>query len=62
MMNDDYGNLVISRRPGESIVIADGEVRITFLGMNGAQARISVRAPRDIKILREELVTERGEL
>jgi carbon storage regulator len=46
--------LVLTRRPGESIVIGDG-ITITFLGARGRQIRIGVEAARELVILRAEL-------
>lgn len=55
------GNLVITRRPGESVLIGKN-VRVTILHANtiGA-ARIRITAPDDILILREELRDEEME-
>jgi len=47
--------LVLSRRKGESIVIQD-HIEITVLEMEGDVVKIGISAPRDIEILRKELV------
>ena len=52
--------LVLSRRAGESILIG-GEVEIVILGTDGGQVRVGIRAPRDITVLRKELLQEEGE-
>lgn len=49
--------LVLSRRAGESILIG-GDVEVVILGTDGGQVRIGIRAPRDITVLRKELLEE----
>jgi carbon storage regulator len=46
--------LVLSRRPGESIVIGN-EVTVTVLEVRGDQIRVGVDAPRDVQVHREEV-------
>lgn len=46
--------LVLTRQPGESLLIGDNIV-ITVLEVRGDKVRIGIEAPRDVKILREEL-------
>lgn len=46
--------LVLTRRIGESIVIAD-DIIITVLGINGSQTRIGVKAPKNISVHRTEI-------
>ena len=46
--------LVLSRRMGESLIIADN-VRLTVLGVSGGQVRLGIEAPRDISVHREEI-------
>ena len=51
--------LVLTRRPGESLVIMTptGEyIEVTVLGQKGNQVRIGTDAPAEFSILREELV------
>lgn len=48
------GLLILSRRPGETIMIGD-EVEVTVLGVNGNQVRIGIRAPRETPVHREEI-------
>lgn len=45
--------LVLSRKPGESLII-DGRIRITLLGC-GSRARIGIEAPADVQIARSEI-------
>jgi len=52
--------LVLSRRAGESILIG-GEIEIVILGTDGGQVRVGIRAPRDITVLRKELLQEEEE-
>ena len=49
--------LVITRKPGESIIIGD-DIEITVVEINGEKAKIAINAPKNIKILRQELLAE----
>ena len=49
--------LVLSRRPGQVIVIGEN-VELVILGIDGGQVRVGIRAPRDITVLRKELVPQ----
>ncbi|MDP5056856.1 carbon storage regulator [Marinomonas hwangdonensis] len=46
--------LVITRRSGESIHIGDN-MEITVLSIQGNQARIGIKAPKEISVHREEI-------
>jgi carbon storage regulator len=46
--------LVLSRYPGESLLIGDNVV-VTILAVTGTQIRIGVTAPRSIPVHREEV-------
>ena len=51
--------LVVTRRPGESLVIelpSGEQIKVTVLGVKGNQVRIGTDAPENITILREELL------
>lgn len=50
--------LILTRRVGEAIVIGDA-IRVVVLGVNGSQARVGIEAPRDVTIVREELLQGR---
>jgi len=47
--------LVISRKPGESLVISD-DIKITLLSVSGDKVAIGIDAPRSVSIIREELL------
>ena len=57
--------LVLGRRVGESILIGS-DIRVTVSSMNGNQVKLSIAAPDDVLILRDELArraekqTDRG--
>ncbi|MCA9034838.1 MAG: carbon storage regulator [Planctomycetaceae bacterium] len=46
--------LVLSRKKGESIQIADN-ISITVTEVKGGRVRLSIEAPRSVRILRGEL-------
>jgi carbon storage regulator len=45
--------LVLTRKEGEKIII--GDVIISIVSVRGKSVRIGIDAPKEIKILREEL-------
>ena len=45
--------LVLSRRPGESLLIGD-DIEVVILGFDGRYARVGIRAPKHVPILRKE--------
>ena len=47
--------LVISRKPGESLVISD-QIKVTVLNCSGDKITIGIEAPKEIKIVRQELL------
>lgn len=49
--------LILSRRPGESIIIGDN-IKITVLKTRKNQVRLGVKAPLDVNVCREELQTK----
>ena len=49
--------LVLSRKPGEAILIGD-DIEISIVEVRGDTVRIGINAPRNITILRQELLAE----
>lgn len=47
--------LVITRRPGESFFIGD-EIEIVILEISQAKARVAINAPREVDVVRTELI------
>jgi carbon storage regulator len=47
--------LVISRKVGDSLIISDN-IRITITSLSNDKVTIGIDAPREIKIVREELI------
>lgn len=47
--------LVLSRRVGERIRVGD-DVVVTVVRVSGGAVRIGIEAPRELSVLREELV------
>ena len=54
-MNSKQGMLILSRRNEESIVI-DERIVVTVLGIKGNQVRLGVNAPKNVSIMRSELL------
>jgi carbon storage regulator len=46
--------LVLTRKPGQSIMIGDG-VEVQVLSVAGEKVRLGITAPRDISIFRHEV-------
>nr|MBO2494549.1 carbon storage regulator [Clostridia bacterium]PZN11661.1 MAG: carbon storage regulator [Caldicoprobacter oshimai] len=49
--------LVLSRKAGQSILIGHN-IEIKIIEVQGDQVRIGINAPRDVNILRKELMDE----
>lgn len=47
--------LVLSRKPGEKIIIGGG-ITITVVSLTGNQVRVGIDAPEPLRILRAELL------
>ena len=50
--------LILQRRPGESLRIGE-EIEVTVVAIEGGKVRLAISAPKDITILRSELVGAR---
>ncbi|TCP21730.1 carbon storage regulator CsrA [Scopulibacillus darangshiensis] len=50
--------LVLGRKPGESIIIND-DIKITVIKTEDNMLRLSIDAPKDVSIVREELLEEK---
>lgn len=49
--------LILSRRPGEELVIGDDPpVVVTVLRLRGSAVRLAVEAPADVPVFRRELL------
>lgn len=46
--------LVLSRKPGERIIIGEG-IEVTVLEVHGNRIRLGIQAPKDVSIQRTEL-------
>lgn len=53
--------LVLSRKKGESIQIAEN-INITVCEVRGGRVRLSIDAPRSVRVLRGEIVIDSPEL
>jgi carbon storage regulator len=52
--------LVLTRKLNESIIL-DGNIRVMVVEIRKNQVRLGIEAPRDVKILRDELSSIAGE-
>ena len=52
--------LLVTRKPGEGIKIGD-DVEITIVKIDDNSVKVSINAPKEVKILRSELYKEVGE-
>jgi carbon storage regulator len=52
--------LVLSRRPGEQIVLGNG-ITLTVVEVSRGRVRLAVDAPEQVRILRAELASRQGE-
>ena len=46
--------LVLTRKVGSSIII-DGRIKIQIVKIKGRQVRLSIEAPREVRVHREEV-------
>ena len=53
--------LVLSRRLHESIVLPGLHVTIRVVAVNGDRVRLGIEAPKDIPVMREELLQDQSE-
>jgi carbon storage regulator len=47
--------LVLTRKPGEKIIIGDN-ITLVVCELEGNKVRLAIDAPRDVRILRAELI------
>jgi len=47
--------LILSRNPGESIIIGDSKIIVTVIGVAGSRVRIGVDCDKSIPVHREEI-------
>jgi carbon storage regulator len=52
--------LVLSRRLHESIVLPGLSVTIRVVAVNGDRVRLGIEAPKDIPVMREELLQDQS--
>jgi carbon storage regulator len=49
--------LILTRRLDETILIGD-DIEVTVVAIESNQARVGIQAPKDVKILRDELLDD----
>jgi carbon storage regulator len=47
--------LVLSRKPGERIVVPDCELSVTIVAIEGGRVRLGIAAPKQVNIYRDEV-------
>lgn len=47
--------LILQRKKGESLIL-DGNIKVTVTEIGSDGVKLAIEAPKDVKILREELV------
>ncbi len=52
--------LVVTRQPGEGIKIGE-DIEVTIVKIDDNSVKVSINAPKEVKILRSELYKEVGE-
>jgi carbon storage regulator len=50
--------LVLSRKPGETILVPECGVAVTVVAINGNRVRLGISAPENVDIYREEIWLE----
>ncbi|MFC5469702.1 carbon storage regulator CsrA [Cohnella suwonensis] len=48
--------LVLSRKKGQSVIIQD-QIEVTVLGVDGEIVKLGISAPKEIQIVRKELIS-----
>jgi carbon storage regulator len=56
-VDDNLGKLILSRRVGEVFTIGNN-IRVAVLGIHGEYVRLGFDAPKDIPIVRSELLKD----
>lgn len=56
-MKKEINMLVLTRNEGQSIKVGD-HIEVHISEINGSQVKVAINAPREVKILRSELVVD----
>ena len=56
-MSTTFGNLILHRKAGESIVIGK-DITIKFLEVRRGTVKVGITAPKDVSIVRDELLKD----
>lgn len=56
-----YGNLCVTRKIGEKIMIDGGEIELLVSKIKGQQVTIAISAPLDVDVDREEVFNAKQE-
>jgi carbon storage regulator len=54
-LHKESAMLILTRMEGEKIVIGD-DITIVVTGLNDRQVKLGIDAPREIRVMREELL------
>lgn len=58
-MTERITRLVLTRRPGEAVIVGDVLIRVKKI-RSGDQVRLVIEAPASVRVLREELLQRSG--
>ena len=50
--------LILTRKPGERLILGNGDIVIEVTEIRGGKVKIGIEAPRDVPILRSELIED----
>lgn len=56
--------LVLSRKPGERIVVPNCELSVTVVAIEGGRVRLGISAPKQLNVYRDEVwraISQKGE-
>ncbi|PSR23370.1 MAG: carbon storage regulator [Sulfobacillus acidophilus] len=53
--------LVLTRKVNEALLIEDGTIRVVVLSVQGDQVKLGIEAPRNVSIMREEILQSRAQ-
>ena len=59
-MSENIGTLVVHRKLQQAIVIGD-DIEVKVVELTKGRVRLAIKAPRNVKILRDEIIAREAE-